>query len=84
METTKTHKVNIINDESNSFPYVAACLIKFCDHEPMQAEQCAVIAHHTGKCTVKTGTFDDMYDLKSRFDLVAIQSEIEEYAGDMY
>ena len=32
----------------------------FCDHTPIQAEQCAIIVHFKGKCSVKTGTFDEL------------------------
>lgn len=44
------------NDEVNSFDFVIECLIDVCNHEPEQAEQCALIAHFKGKCAVKSGT----------------------------
>lgn len=80
MEDTKTHKLVIYNDDVNSYDYVMACLIKICDHERLQAEQCAIIAHNTGKCQVKSGDYLGMYDLKSTLDDLDIISEIEEYA----
>jgi ATP-dependent Clp protease adaptor protein ClpS len=58
-----------------------ASLIRFCKHEPIQAEQCAVIAHNKGKCSVKSGDFMDMFELKNTFDGLDIKSEIEEYAN---
>jgi ATP-dependent Clp protease adaptor protein ClpS len=57
-----------------------ACLIRVCDHERLQAEQCAIVAHNNGKCQVKSGDYLDMYDLKSTLDDLDIISEIEEYA----
>ena len=84
MEETKTHKLVIYNDDVNSYQYIMASLIRFCKHEPIQAEQCAVIAHNKGKCSVKSGDFMDMFELKNTFDGLDIKSEIEEYAGNMY
>jgi hypothetical protein len=37
-----------------AFSYVVACLIKFCGHEPQQAEQCALVVDLAGQCTSKT------------------------------
>jgi len=30
-------------------------LVEICGHDPVQAEQCALIAHHKGSCEVKSG-----------------------------
>lgn len=84
MEDNKTHKVVIYNDDINSYDYITACLIRMCKHDPIQAEQCAVVAHNIGKCAVKSGNYLDMYDLKSTFDDLDINCELEEYASDMY
>ena len=80
MEETKTHKLVIYNDDVNSYQYIMASLIRFCKHEPIQAEQCAIIAHNKGKCTVKSGDFLEMFDLKNTFDDLDIQCEIQDYA----
>jgi ATP-dependent Clp protease adaptor protein ClpS len=84
MEDNKTHQVVIYNDDVNSYDYVTACLIKLCRHEPIQAEQCAVVANNVGKCAVKSGNYLDMFELKTTFDDLDINSEIEEYASGMY
>ena len=84
MEDNKTHKVVIYNDDVNSYDYVTACLIRMCKHDPIQAEQCAVVAHNIGKCAVKSGNYLDMYELKSTFDDLDINCELEEYASGMY
>jgi len=34
--------------------------VDVCGHETLQAEQCALIIHHKGKCGVKKGSFDDL------------------------
>jgi len=45
------------NDDVNTFEYVIDSLILICDHDSNQAEQCAYITHHKGKCDVKKGTY---------------------------
>ncbi|OFX27601.1 MAG: hypothetical protein A2033_04985 [Bacteroidetes bacterium GWA2_31_9] len=46
------------NDEVNTFEYVIDILIKVCEHNNEQAEQCAYITHYKGKCDIKKGSFD--------------------------
>lgn len=48
----------LFNDDVNTFEFVIQTLIDVCEHEPEQAEQCAMIAHFKGKCGVKKGAFD--------------------------
>lgn len=48
----------IYNDDVNTFEHVIESLVEICDHNAIQAEQCAWIIHHTGKCSVKRGSFD--------------------------
>lgn len=43
------------NDDVNSFEHVIICLVKYCKHTVEQAEQCAMIVHNNGKCSVKSG-----------------------------
>jgi ATP-dependent Clp protease adaptor protein ClpS len=62
-KTTKSNEIVLYNDEVNSFDHVIDCLIATCDHSPLQAEQCSLIVHYNGKCTVKTG---ELKDLKPR------------------
>lgn len=47
----------LYNDDFNTFDWVIECLMKYCKHESIQAEQCAWIVHTKGKCNVKTGDF---------------------------
>ncbi|MFN8351822.1 MAG: ATP-dependent Clp protease adaptor ClpS [Flavobacteriales bacterium] len=48
------------NDDVNTFHHVIVSLVEICRHDPIQAEQCAWIVHHNGKCSVKRGTFDQL------------------------
>ncbi len=57
------------NDNINTFDYVMETLVEVCDHSMTQAEQCATITHHKGKCEVRTGSFTDMKEL--RFQLIS-------------
>lgn len=50
----------LFNDDVNSFDHVITCLMKICEHEMVQAEQCAWIVHTNGKCLVKTGSLDEV------------------------
>ncbi|HLT52942.1 MAG TPA: ATP-dependent Clp protease adaptor ClpS [Flavobacteriaceae bacterium] len=50
----------LFNDDVNTFDHVIDTLIYACDHTPEQAEQCSIIVHYKGKCTVKTGVMDDL------------------------
>lgn len=46
----------VFNDDINTFDHVIKVLIKVCQHTPEQAEQCTLIIHYKGKCTVKKGS----------------------------
>ena len=80
----KTHKITLYNDDSVSFAYVIACLIKYCDMDPIQAEQCAIVANNNGKCDVISGEFFEMYNIKQRFDELSLISQITQYAGSLH
>jgi ATP-dependent Clp protease adaptor protein ClpS len=62
----------LFNDDFNTFEFVIETLIDVCGHDPLQAEQCALVAHFNGKCGVKTGSFEElkpMHDEMSNRDL---------------
>jgi len=54
------HNLIVWNDDVNTFDWVIESLVDICDHEAVQAEQCALIIHHKGKCGVKKGSFEDL------------------------
>jgi len=56
----KQNEIVLFNDDVNTFDHVIETLIAVCDHTSEQAEQCAIIVHYKGKCTVKTGDYDDL------------------------
>ena len=60
----------LYNDDVNTFDFVIDTLIDVCNHEPEQAEQCAMITHFKGKCNVKTG---DYFELKPPYDEMTLR-----------
>lgn len=54
------NEIVLYNDDVNTFDHVIDTLIRVCQHASEQAEQCAILVHHKGKCTVKTGLFDEL------------------------
>ncbi len=59
-EVVTQNEIVLYNDDVNTFDHVIDTLIYACDHTPEQAEQCSLIVHYNGKCTVKTGVYDDL------------------------
>ena len=54
------NEIIVYNDDVNTFDHVIETLIRVCNHTSEQAEQCSIIIHYKGKCTVKTGSYDDL------------------------
>ncbi|MFY8067603.1 MAG: ATP-dependent Clp protease adaptor ClpS [Flavobacterium sp.] len=54
------NEIVLHNDDVNTFDHVIDTLIRVCNHEELQAEQCALLVHYKGRCTVKTGSFDEL------------------------
>lgn len=53
-------QIILYNDDVNTFDWVIYCLVKYCKHAHSQAEQCALIVHHNGKCSVKKGFYNKL------------------------
>lgn len=54
------HEIVMYNDDVNTFDHVIETLMRVCKHTAEQAEQCSLIIHYKGKCTVKTGALDEL------------------------
>ncbi|TAJ15475.1 ATP-dependent Clp protease adaptor ClpS [Marinilabiliaceae bacterium JC017] len=52
------------NDDVNTFDHVIDTLCVVCNHDEIQAEQCAVITHFKGSCEIKEGSIEDLLSLK--------------------
>ena len=59
-ESSEAHHLVLYNDDFNTFDHVIECLMAVCDHDALQAEQCAMIVHFKGKCTVKSGDYEEL------------------------
>ena len=59
-ESIQEHNLILFNDHVNTFDHVIDLLMKVCDHDAIQAEQCATLVHYAGKCAVKKGSFDEL------------------------
>ncbi len=75
-ETVNQNEIVLFNDEVNTFDHVIDTLVDVCDHTPEQAEQCSLIVHYNGKCTVKTGEYTDLEPRCSRLLQAGLSAEI--------
>ena len=75
-ETVNQNEIVLFNDEVNTFEHVIETLIDVCEHTSEQAEQCSLIVHHNGKCTVKTGEYSDLEPRCSRLLQAGLSAEI--------
>ncbi len=64
-EVEETHSLVLFNDDVNTFEFVIETLIDVCEHDHLQAENCAWLTHYKGRCAVKKGPLDD---IKPRYE----------------
>jgi ATP-dependent Clp protease adaptor protein ClpS len=70
-------KLVLYNDDHNSFDHVIKCLVIYCQHNLLQAEQCALIVHTKGKCDIKHGTFDELLPINEILGKNDLTTEIQ-------
>lgn len=75
-KVVKQNEIVLFNDDVNTFDHVIDTLIYACDHTPEQAEQCSIIVHYKGKCTVKTGPYEDLKPRCSKLLEAGLSAEI--------
>jgi len=75
-ETLKQNEIVLFNDEVNTFEHVIYTLVDVCEHTPEQAEQCSLIVHYKGKCTVKTGEYKDLEPRCTKLLQAGLSAEI--------
>ena len=66
IDSDEVYHLILHNDDVHTFVYVIESLIDICHHELHQAEQCAYIVHHNGKCDVKNGSFNELHLMKDK------------------
>ena len=67
----------LYNDDINSFDFVIESLVEVCGHDFEQAEQCALIAHFKGRCTVKSGSFEELKGMSEELTLRRLTVAVE-------
>ena len=60
VDSAHENEIILYNDDVNTFEHVIKTLISVCDHTPQQAEQCSLIVHFKGKCSVKSGSLSEL------------------------
>lgn len=72
----KNNEIVLYNDDVNTFDHVINTLIQACEHTAEQAEQCSILVHYKGKCTVKTGSYKDLKPRCSKLLQAGLSAEI--------
>ena len=72
----EVYKLVLWNDDVNTFDYVIEALIEICGHTLEQAEQCTILVHYKGKCTVKTGSLEILKPMHEKLISRSLTSEI--------
>ena len=75
-EILDLNEIVLFNDDVNTFDHVIRTLMDVCEHTPEQAEQCSLIVHYKGKCTVKTGEYNDLKPRCSKLLEAGLSAEI--------
>lgn len=74
---SKPYRLDLHNDDKNSFDWVITCLMKVCGHEEEQASQCAHIVHFNGICDVKYGDKDSISKMKDKLSNAGLSVTME-------
>ncbi|MBW6482929.1 MAG: ATP-dependent Clp protease adaptor ClpS [Vicingaceae bacterium] len=73
---TKEHHLVVFNDNVNTFDFVIEMLVKVCEHDVIQAEQCTYIIHYKGKCAVKKGNYQTLKNMSEALSDAGLTVEI--------
>jgi ATP-dependent Clp protease adaptor protein ClpS len=74
---SKPYRLDLHNDDYNTFDWVIQCLIKVCNHEYEQANQCAHLVHYKGKCDVKYGDYETISAMKGKLQSAGLSVTME-------
>ena len=75
-DVEKDRSLVVYNDDVNTFDHVINSLVKVCQHELVQAEQCTWIVHYNGKCAVKSGEFKKLRPLRQALNERGLTAKI--------
>ena len=74
---SKPYRLDLHNDDYNTFDWVITCLMKICKHDEEQASQCAHIVHFNGKCDVKYGDYETISTMKEKLQHSGLIATLE-------
>jgi ATP-dependent Clp protease adaptor protein ClpS len=77
VEQTVKRDLVLHNDDVNTFEFVIETLIELCDHTLEQAEQCTLLVHYKGKCSVKMGSIEQLMPIHQAMLSRGLSSEIQ-------
>lgn len=72
------YRLDLHNDDHNSFDHVIKCLVSICGHKTEQANQCAHIVHFKGVCDVKYGDYETISEMKEKLANAGLSVTMEE------
>ena len=76
LESLLENELIVFNDDVNTFDHVIDTLVEVCNHTREQAEQCTLIIHYKGKCTVKYGSYDELVPMRNAICERGISAEV--------
>lgn len=79
--TNKRGKWEVIlhNDDVNSFDHVIDNLIEVCNHNYLQAVQCATMVHNCGKCSIFVDTHEECLEVQTELREVGLTVSVSKY-----
>lgn len=77
LDTIIEKNLMVYNDNINTFQWVIFSFIKVLNHTLEQAEQCTMIIHNRGKCSVKVGSYDELKPYRDALTERGIKAIIE-------
>ena len=76
-QISNSYSLVLYNDDVNTFDHVINCLIRICQHDVVQAEQCAWLVHNRGKCNIKSGKLTILRKMQNALRQNGLSAEIE-------
>ncbi len=73
------YEVIIHNDNVNTFDHVIDCLMDICGHNNLQAQQCALITHTRGKCSVFVDNHDTCMEISKLLTGEDIKTSVNKF-----
>lgn len=76
-KTSNKYSLILYNDDVNTFDHVINCLIRICQHDIIQAEQCAWLVHNKGKCAIKSAPISSLKKMLNSLIESGLSAQIE-------